>query len=71
MQRRSQPILPQVCDELVDSRLLDPRFILWLHLNLGFLEGDHLCLEFVIVLFQCLLLSSVIAVESRLVLVAI
>jgi len=44
----------------------------WLCLDLGSLKGGNLYLELVVVLFQRILLSGgVIAVESRLLLVAI
>ena len=57
MQGRSWFGPPQVRDGPVDPNLSSSRFVLQLRLHPNFLEGDDLCLELVVVLFQCLLIS--------------
>ena len=72
MYERSQSRPPQVRGGPADSSLSGLRFILWLHLDLGSLEGGNLRLELVVVLFQQLLLSGgIIVVKSHLLSVAI
>ena len=53
------------------TRVSNFRLILQLRLPLGSLMGGELRLKLIVVLFQCLLTSNVIAVESGLLPVAI
>jgi len=79
MHGRSRSGMPQVHDRPFDSSLPISKFIFWLHVNPGSLEGGNLRLKLIVKLFQCiielfqciLLMGGIFAIESCLFPIAI